>query len=432
MSTEMGNSKGYLKKYPPQGRIPLDKLSTKVLGLSTRAYRALRNVNINTLQQLIDCTESDLLRVYGLEVTTANQIKTRLDSYVVARLIAGDWDAELVKVDSWLLRRVLEPSTPIVDRYLVMQLKTKGVPLDRISIDALGLDRQAYDALRNANLRNIQQLVNCTEGDLLKLRNLGPSTVNEIRGKSKHTLSTILESGYQNLLSARSDHNELSALVSQLCNDFERYRLLDDLKLPSDVRRDLCCAIGEEPATLADLRRLVESNDFQNRPPGSDDARSHAFERAVVWFQHILSFESVDDEIDALLRYLNNKERYVLANRFGIHAHLTLEQIGGRFGITREGVRQIQTKVPGKLNNGISRMPLFYSTAALILLRRQGENASLQSWKELLTDILFVKEESSADLLVAVSRAAHSSRLVLPQEWPEFREYAQRKYPRGT
>jgi len=76
---------------------PLDKISVLVLGLSARGYNALRRANIHTIQQLINCTEKDLLSLRNIGVTTLYDVRNKLNSYIDTMLRTGDWDPQLIQ-----------------------------------------------------------------------------------------------------------------------------------------------------------------------------------------------------------------------------------------------------------------------------------------------------------------------------------------------
>ena len=60
--------------------------------------------------------------------------------------------------------------------------------------------------------------------------------------------------------------------------------------------------------------------------------------------------ESLNTEIARALSQLNEREKDIVEMSFGInHQEMTLEEIGERFGLTRERVRQIREKAIRKL-----------------------------------------------------------------------------------
>jgi RNA polymerase primary sigma factor len=66
-----------------------------------------------------------------------------------------------------------------------------------------------------------------------------------------------------------------------------------------------------------------------------------------------LFIESLQAEIRQALRILNERERNVITAFFGIGGpELTLEEIGVKYGLTRERVRQIKEKAIRRLREG--------------------------------------------------------------------------------
>jgi len=62
--------------------------------------------------------------------------------------------------------------------------------------------------------------------------------------------------------------------------------------------------------------------------------------------------ESLQAEINTALKSLNERERNVVQAFFGINQpEMTLEEIGDKYGLTRERVRQIKEKAIRRLRN---------------------------------------------------------------------------------
>lgn len=319
----------------------------------------------------------------------------------------------------------IEHHARIAKTSLLAQLETRGIQLNKISVQMLGLSERASKRLRTAKINTIQQLVNCAESDLLSIDGLGIITVEEIKSKLNSYLTNMLSRGDWERAEAKHMSERLFQLASRLCNVFENQVLLDDLQLPSQAREKLHKATGEKLETLADLKRLVKLHSSQAKTLERDEqisTRIYTLKQAMDWINKVLAYESIDDEVNELVGYLDDRERFVLTNRFGIEKHFTLETIGEQFGITRERVRQIESKMRDKLVNRIARSSLLYSVAGIALLKRLSENATVDSWKQGLMDIGFLKEEASADLLVAISRITNSSRLALPEEFDQMLE----------
>ena len=96
----------------------------------------------------------------------------------------------------------------------------------------------------------------------------------------------------------------------------------------------LSVSIGEDDAELGDL--LADDN---AEAPFDSAARSLA-----------------KDDLQGLLEYLNPREREILSLRFGLEGDqpLTLDEVGRRFNVTRERIRQIEAKALTKLRHPCS------------------------------------------------------------------------------
>jgi RNA polymerase primary sigma factor len=65
------------------------------------------------------------------------------------------------------------------------------------------------------------------------------------------------------------------------------------------------------------------------------------------------SFILLQEQLDAILHTLSDREKKVIQLRFGLtdgHAR-TLEEVGREFGVTRERIRQIESKTLSKLRH---------------------------------------------------------------------------------
>ena len=78
--------------------------------------------------------------------------------------------------------RVAKLSKTIVDSGLAA-LEGKGLGLQEIPVEALGLGPRQRRSLYAAGIRNIRQLSSCSEGDLLCLPRFGAFTVQRIKAK---------------------------------------------------------------------------------------------------------------------------------------------------------------------------------------------------------------------------------------------------------
>ena len=60
------------------------------------------------------------------------------------------------------------------------------------------------------------------------------------------------------------------------------------------------------------------------------------------------------DKVDELRADLNEKELFILENRLLSDSPLTLQEIGDKYKVTREAVRQLEAKLIGKIKKSMS------------------------------------------------------------------------------
>ena len=75
------------------------------------------------------------------------------------------------------------------------------------------------------------------------------------------------------------------------------------------------------------------------------------FRNFQVLPMQVLSGTMLQDHLEALLRTLSDREQRIIHMRFGMTDGYprTLEEVGQEFGVTRERIRQIETKTLAKL-----------------------------------------------------------------------------------
>jgi RNA polymerase primary sigma factor len=147
---------------------------------------------------------------------------------------------------------------------------------------------------------------------------------------------------------------------------------------------ELESVLGREPTNeeLAEQLGISESrvNTMQvaairpaslDAPVGDDESNSFAElvadENAQSPYQHIED-KTVLKMLKDMVKRLSPREVEILQYRFGLDGtgEKTLEEVGERFGVTRERVRQIQNNALGKLRRMIERlecMPTFTAPA---------------------------------------------------------------------
>jgi len=386
--------------------IPLDDISVQVLGLSERESSELGMFNINTIEELVNCIKHGFFNISELQITTITGIEKKLDSYLTYLARVGNRHSYAAGSDKKLAGLVL-----------VNRARARGTNLNAISIARLGLSATISKGLNAAGIHNLEQLADYDECNLISICDLDISVLEEIRWKLNTFLWTVCD------ICPLSE--ELVDLATQLCYAFEDYIPLDEVPLPQHAQRRLQKAIGDRPRTLAQLKQLIEERHAQiigrERKEGIR-AHSKVMKQAVDLLYKLLVHENIDYEINKLVRHLDDRECFILTARFGVHKLLTLQAVGKHLHVTRERVRQIESRMRSKLARRVARSSLLYSIAGIVLIRHLGEDATVDSWIQRLIDIGFLKEEASANLLVAVSRITNFAPFTLPKEFDRMLE----------
>lgn len=124
------------------------KSDIEELQLSTRSYYALTRLGIKTIEQLIGYTDQDLLKMWSFGTKSLEEVKSKLQKYGL---------------------RLKEVENKSMDN--------EG------DINELQLSDRLYEILKKAGINTIEQLIEYTDLDLLKIQNLGMKYLEEIHIK---------------------------------------------------------------------------------------------------------------------------------------------------------------------------------------------------------------------------------------------------------
>jgi len=127
---------------------------------------------------------------------------------------------------------------------------------------------------------------------------------------------------------------------------------------PTD--EELADEIGVPRRKLAMLRQASHRPTSLDSPINEGEATEYgeviSDERAVNPLD-MLSDKNLHGELDGLLSVLDERERRIIDERFGLDGRqaLTLEEVGREFGVTRERIRQLQNTALIKMRRALSK-----------------------------------------------------------------------------
>ncbi|MGH8948666.1 MAG: sigma-70 family RNA polymerase sigma factor, partial [Acidimicrobiia bacterium] len=140
--------------------------------------------------------------------------------------------------------------------------------------------------------------------------------------------------------------NKLTRAQREMTQTKGRAPSLDELAFELDI----------EPARVAELQRIAQDTVSLETPVGEDDdgtlgdlVEDLESDRPA----DVATFSSLQDQLAMALEGLNEREREVLIMRFGLAdgRMRTLEEVGSHFKVTRERIRQLETKALAKLRH---------------------------------------------------------------------------------
>ena len=226
-------------------------------------------------------------------------------------------------------------------------------------------DRKALERLTKANLRFVVSVAKQYQNqglslpDLINEGNLGlikaAEKFDETRGFKfiSYAVWWIRQSILQAIaeqsrivrlpLNQVGSVNKINRLLSKFEQEHERRPSVDEISEQTDIPED---KVGE--AMLANNRHVSVDAPFVDGEDNSlldilinDDAPMA--DRQLV-------LESLRSEITSVLQLLTERERKIVTAFYGIgQPEMTLEEIGNKYGLTRERVRQIKEKAIRRL-----------------------------------------------------------------------------------
>jgi RNA polymerase primary sigma factor len=228
-------------------------------------------------------------------------------------------------------------------------------------------DRKALDKLTKANLRFVVSVAKQYQNqglslpDLINEGNLGlikaAEKFDETRGFKfiSYAVWWIRQSILQAIaeqsrivrlpLNQVGSVNKINRILSKFEQENERRPSVDEISEQIDLPED---KVGE--AMLANTRHVSVDAPFVD---GEDNSLLDVLvnDDAPMADRQLVA-ESLRSEISNVLKTLNERERCVIRAFYGIgEPEMTLEEIGNKYGLTRERVRQIKEKAIRRLRS---------------------------------------------------------------------------------
>ena len=229
-------------------------------------------------------------------------------------------------------------------------------------------DRKALERLTRANLRFVVSVAKQYQNqglslsDLINEGNLGlikaAEKFDETRGFK--FISYAVWWIRQSILQAIAEQSRIVRLpLNQVGSVNKINRMLSKFEQENE-RRPSVEEISQEinlPEEKVDEAMIANTRHVSVDAPFADGDEGSLLdilvnESSPMADRHLV-MESLQSEIKQALRILNDRERNVVEAFFGINGpELTLEEIGEKYGLTRERVRQIKEKAIRRLREG--------------------------------------------------------------------------------
>jgi len=234
-------------------------------------------------------------------------------------------------------------------------------------------DKKAREHMIKANLRLVVKIARDYEGiglpllDLISEGNIGlMKAVERFDPKKGGKLSTYGSWWIkQSIKRALANQSKTIRLPVHLVDKISRMRRTA-MKLQEDLGREptdeeLAAELGTTAARVAQMRTASIRPASLDAPVGDDDSNNFSEivedERAVNPYDE-LEDKTVVNMLQDMVKHLDDREATILRYRFGLDggSEKTLEEVGEKFGVTRERVRQIQNLALRKLRKMIERL----------------------------------------------------------------------------
>lgn len=234
-------------------------------------------------------------------------------------------------------------------------------------------DKKAREQMIKANLRLVVKIAHDYEGfglpllDLISEGNIGLMKAVERFDPSKGGKLSTYGSWWikQSIKRALANQSKTIRLPVHLVDKISKMRRVA-LKLQEEFGREptdeeLAEELDMTPSRVAQMRTAAIRPASLDAPIGDDDSNSYseiiADENATTPYED-LEDQTITRMLQEMVKTLDPREATILRYRFGLDggSEKTLEEVGEKFGVTRERVRQIQNIALSKLRRMIEKL----------------------------------------------------------------------------
>jgi len=234
-------------------------------------------------------------------------------------------------------------------------------------------DKKAREHMIKANLRLVVKIARDYEGiglpllDLISEGNIGLMKAVERFDPAKGGKLSTYGSWWikQSIKRALANQSKTIRLPVHLVDKISKMRRTA-MKLQEELGREptdeeLAGELGLTATRVRQMRQASIRPTSLDAPIGDDDSNNYS---DIVQDENATSpYENLEDKtvvnmLQDMVKHLNPREATILTYRFGLDggSEKTLEQVGEKFGVTRERVRQIQNLALKKLRKMIEKL----------------------------------------------------------------------------
>lgn len=324
-------------------------------------------VDIRRDAELLKAPTNDPVRMYLKEIGKVPLLTAENEVDLAMRIEAGLWAEEMLerpnKFDPERIKKLAVRSRLEVGAGKLSQDKAREI-CRRIAYDG----RQAKEKLVSANLRLVVSIAKRYVGrgmlflDLIQEGNLGLIRAVEKFDYTKGFKFSTYATWWirQAITRAIADQartiripvhmvetiNKLVRIQRQLMQDLNREPTADEIATQMEMTPEKVREIQKvsmEPVSLETPIGEEEDSALGDFIEDSD---------AIIPLD-AASFILLQEQLESVLHTLSEREKKVIQLRFGLHdgTPRTLEEVGKEFGVTRERIRQIESKTLSKLRH---------------------------------------------------------------------------------